>query len=120
MINPGITGPFDIKFLDNKLLEETENDHVRLTVLGHLYFTVKVGEYAKMQCPFDMKIDDEIAFHEELGLIEALGNFVRPMPFGISKVFKELEFDEASYQFAVEAMREHPEFVEMLHGANVG
>ena len=46
MINPGITGPFDIKFLDNKLLEETEN-HVRLTVLGHLYFTVKVGEYAK-------------------------------------------------------------------------
>mgnify|MGYP001000652969 CR=1 FL=1 len=114
MINEGVTGPFDIKFLDNRLLEETENDHIRLTALGHMYFAVKVGEYAKTQCPFGMKIDDEIAFHEELGLVEARGNLIRPLPFGISKIFKDLEFDEMSYEIAVEVLRVHPEFENMV------
>ena len=115
MINEGVTGPFAVRFLDNGLLGETEDDHVRLTALGHVYFMVMAGVYAKTQCPFDVGIDDEIAFHEELGLIEASGNLVRPLPFGISKIFKELEFDEMSYEFAVEVMRANPEFEKMVH-----
>jgi hypothetical protein len=115
MIDGGVTGPFDIKFLDSGLLEEAGNGHIRLTVLGHVYFVAVVGEYARTLCPFDMQIDDEIAFHEELGLIEVRDNLVRPRPLGLSKVFVELEFDETGYENAVEILRAHPEFEKMVH-----
>lgn len=116
MINGGVvTGPFDIKFSDNGLLEEKENGGIRITALGHVYFALVTGDYAKTQCPGEMQLEDEMAFHEELGLVEVRGALTIPLPFGINKAFKELEFDELNYEFAVAIMRAHPEFESMVN-----